>query len=177
MNKELEMTEVKPIAVTQHYVACPWCGKNTESTIDHLLDNEDTQVRWYCHACGEKIAIRFKAGKVFVGKVPGAKLCNSLVLLRHGDIALVVKGLKFQENLAGDSSYYYNEHTCPTNYMRDVKVIINLRTGETDPHGIFKYVKEVPYDPAIEECISDDRLAKILQVTCDDLLKLKNSPD
>lgn len=37
-------------------------------------------------------------------------------------------------------SYYYEEHSCPTNYIRVVEIITD---GDSDPHGLFDYVKTV----------------------------------
>ncbi len=161
MNQNIPMTEVKPVPVTQHYVPCPWCGANS-GTVDHLL-NQNTETRWYCDACGEKIALTFKDGRMFTGKVPGERKSKTLVLLRNGDIGLVVEGMSFEDNPSGGDAYFYNEHTCPTNYLKHVKVIIDLKRGDTDPHGIFQFVAVRPYDARIEECnLSDEELAKII---------------
>ena len=36
-------------------------------------------------------------------------------------------------------SYFYNEHTCPWNYLR-----VSIKDGdETDPHGIFRHQETV----------------------------------
>lgn len=41
----------------------------------------------------------------------------------------------------GDSSFYYESHSCPTNWIGDA-VMISLN-GDTDPHGFLRYVREV----------------------------------
>lgn len=39
-----------------------------------------------------------------------------------------------------DASYYFNEHSCPTNY---VPVEAIATRGGLDPHGVFEYVRSV----------------------------------
>lgn len=162
MNENIPMTEVKPVAVTKHHVPCPWCGGNA-STVDHLLNEKHaTETQWACDACGEKIALKVKDGRLWTGKVRGERTYKTLVLLRHGDIGLVVEGMAFEDH-PGSPESYYDENTCPTNYLKHVKVIIDLKRNDTDPHGIFQFVAVRPYDPRIEECnLSDDELAKII---------------
>ena len=40
--------------------------------------------------------------------------------------------------------YWYEEHHCPTNFIRDVRAVI--ADGSCDPHGLFEYVKTVEVD-------------------------------
>ena len=42
-----------------------------------------------------------------------------------------------------DFTYWYNEHTCPVNYLKCTGVI-DLETGDIDPHGIFKVRSVIP---------------------------------
>ena len=51
--------------------------------------------------------------------------------------------------------YYYNEHTCPTNYMRNVVAVIDLKHQDQDPHGIFEYIATLDYDEKVEDCNYD----------------------
>lgn len=39
-----------------------------------------------------------------------------------------------------DQSYHFDEHSCPTNYV-PVEAII--QRGNSDPHGVFDYVRSV----------------------------------
>jgi hypothetical protein len=44
--------------------------------------------------------------------------------------------------------YFYDEHTCPTNFMGEVEKVIDPADGDEDPHGIFAFVKMEPWtDP------------------------------
>jgi hypothetical protein len=39
----------------------------------------------------------------------------------------------------GHDAYYYNEHTCPTNWTADILAVISK--GDEDPHGFAEYVR------------------------------------
>lgn len=41
----------------------------------------------------------------------------------------------------GSEAYFYDEHTCPTNWMRDVIAVIS--DGDEDPHGFATFVKKI----------------------------------
>ena len=49
-----------------------------------------------------------------------------------------------------DQSYLYDEHTCPTNYIRIEAV---MTPTEDDPHGVFEYVRSVwmPHDYGVDQ--------------------------
>jgi hypothetical protein len=54
----------------------------------------------------------------------------------------VVEGIHHEDE--DDSHrYYYNEGTCPTNYLGVLKVFDD--EGDDDPHGIFEFVKCDPW--------------------------------
>jgi len=160
-----DMAEIQPVYETKRYSVCPWCNSKG-SPVDHLIDGKfDTT--WYCDRCGESYALKFDHGRMWIGKVPGRRSEKTLVLLRHGSIGLIVEGLKHSEDpTCSGNAYFYNEHTCPTNYLKYVKRVIDLKTGDTDPHGIFQYVCTRPYDERIEDLnLSDEELAKLIGVT------------
>lgn len=39
-----------------------------------------------------------------------------------------------------DASYFYNEHTCPTNFIRCEAIV---HDGNIDEHGVFTYVRSL----------------------------------
>jgi hypothetical protein len=43
-----------------------------------------------------------------------------------------------QEDFIEQERYFYNEHTCPTNWLQDIQQI--EFEGDTDPHGVFEFV-------------------------------------
>lgn len=73
-----------------------------------------------------------------------AKLWKTLVLLkfdhaRFGAVYFVIEGLAtVGENPVDHSRYYYEEHTCPINFIHGVPLIAN--GGDLDPHGLFEVV-------------------------------------
>ena len=161
------MVEVKPHEETKRYAICPECGDHT-STVDHLL-NTKTETMWYCDNCGSRYRLKFEDGKMFIGKTDERK-DKTLVLLRHGTMWLVVEGMKFSTHRENNNEYYYNEHTCPTNYLRDVVRIIDSRNMDADPHGIFEYIGTFPWDERIKNNPTQHDIVNIFRT---DLLKEK----
>lgn len=93
---------------------------------------------------------------------------TDLVLLRippqENDVYLVVPWFPMErrgEDEEEQRRYYFEEHTCPTNWVRDVEMI--AVGGDTDPHGIAKYVRSVPSpDDMPEDCNAYD--ARLLEI-------------
>lgn len=50
------------------------------------------------------------------------------------------------EEFQASKRYYFEEHSCPTNWLRDCVAVIE--DGDTDPHGFLTFVRavEVPQD-------------------------------
>lgn len=150
------------ITKTSKYIQCPHCLKATNS-IDHL-DGKEISTRWYCDDCGNQYSFKLsKTGEITELKLTGDRIDKSLVLLKNGDIGLVVEGLVFNGDLSNNNEYFYNEHTCPTNYMKRVKEVFDLKNDDTDPHGIFEYVKTLPWDSNINECNNSELTEKLLR--------------
>lgn len=146
------------IAITKTHVVCPAC-RSPDSTVDHLKGSEQ-QLKWYCQQCGAEYTFTLTAGfKVVDVKLTGNSVRKTLVLLRCGKVGLVVQGMSFSHIKNNNDGYYYDEGTCPTNYMPQVLKVIDLETGDPDPHGIFEYVKTLPWDDRIE---SEDEFPLLL---------------
>lgn len=65
-------------------------------------------------------------------------------------ITLVVQGVRFEaKEDVSHTRYYYEEHTCPTNYFRDVLEI--YLGNERDPHGLAKYLTTFDAISDVEE--------------------------
>jgi ribosomal protein L37AE/L43A len=141
------LEKVNTIIEVKHYVECPHCRKS-KSRIDHLFDETEKEISWgiwYCDECGGGYKGIIKGRDVFLEKV-NERMDKSIVFLRNDNLLLAVKGMYFNGELsAEDERYYYEQHTCPTNYLQNVEMVINLADGDTDPHGIFKYVGAIPY--------------------------------
>lgn len=155
-----EFIETLPYQKIINYAICPFCGETT-SSVDHLLQ-ETTETLWYCDKCGGRYGLKFENGKMFICKTDERK-DKTLVFLQAGYIVLIVEGLNLSGIGTENNAYYYNEHTCPTNYMKDVIKVIDLRNRDTDPHGIFEYKKTVPYDKRIEDCDDIETIESIFK--------------
>jgi hypothetical protein len=40
-----------------------------------------------------------------------------------------------------DKSFWYDENTCPTNWIKDIEVVVSER--DCDPHGLFQFVRSI----------------------------------
>lgn len=97
---------------------------------------------------------------------------KTLVLLRidtiAGNVFFVVEGLLSftadREEAVAGQRYFYNEHTCPTNFIRIPLIAENPRGGKLrlDPHGVLEFVDFIwmttEYVAADEGARSDDYL-------------------
>lgn len=76
-----------------------------------------------------------------------ANMFKTVVLLKitstNGPIYFVVEGcasFEPRDQFLAHQFYYYEEHTCPTNFCGVEKVFFN---GDDDPHGVFEFVDAV----------------------------------
>lgn len=77
-----------------------------------------------------------------------ANLRKTLVLLKittpAKPIYFVIEGLAIWpetiEELCSHEQYFYEEHTCPTNFIR---IPLIAQGGDLDPHGVFEFVDAV----------------------------------
>lgn len=100
---------------------------------------------------------------------------ETLVLLKietaTAPVYFVIEGLGKVENwdhpqiindLQEKAAYFYEEHTCPTNFIRIPMIFHN---GDQDPHGVFDFVEAVWMTPeyleAMENGWEDDYLAAV----------------
>lgn len=133
----------------KRYISCPHCG-GSKHEISHLKTGEDFGP-WYCRE--RDCWYGFKGHVTPTGAVVtilNERVIPTKVTLRTSEpITLVVQGLRF-ENMPGYSEYeiaghdhnvfFYEENTCPINALQRVIRVVD-EDGDTDPHGIFGYVK------------------------------------
>lgn len=136
---------------TKTFVHCPNCG-DAGSSVDHLTSGFSS--KWHCDCCGVRYRIEMSETKeIKVGvddmdemSVPCAVLLelppqakSIYFVLKSRDYGRAVNGERFE-----GADYYYNEHTCPTNWFRKVEIVASH--GDCDPHGLFRYVasQDVP---------------------------------
>lgn len=131
----------------KNVLPCPECGEYAHSW-GHLKAGRSFGP-WYCDHCGAGIrGVATDEGAEI--ELSGTRKLDTLVLLRlyeplkDGEqIHIVVEGMTFVED--GEEpdfehdKYFYNEHTCPWNYLR-----LPLKCGDdADPHGVFQHQETV----------------------------------
>ncbi len=140
------MKKANTIIETKQYVLCPHC-EQSQSQIDHLFNGDGRDVTWgpwYCDECGCAYKGVVKGTDVFVEKSDKRK-DKCLVFLKNNNVLLVVEDMYFDGELDVENKrYFYEEHTCPTNYL-GVEMVVDLNDGHTDPHGIFEFAGVIPY--------------------------------
>ena len=130
---------------TVDYIICPDCGYDRGFSVSHLYGTPMIKFGpWYCEVCGIVIrGVVNKNNSVDIELVNEPRKIKSLVLLKlditEKNIYIIIEGNIYDEN-NDHHEYYYNEHTCPSNYL-GFKI---LEEEDTDPHGIFQFVQEIP---------------------------------
>lgn len=122
---------------------CPHCGEESKD-LSWLIRNGERK-HLYCDECNRGFDIRYVDGYFAIEKLSNVKI-PIYIFLKHGNVVLVVERIitededpDFNEN----TEYYYNEHTCPINYMDDVILVLELDDNDNidaDPHGVFEYL-------------------------------------
>lgn len=130
-----------PMIVTRirAYAVCPSCGADA-GAVDHLIGTE-TKTAWYCDSCGRRYRLEFKQdGSVDIEAIAGRKISTvDLLVLKPQDkpVYFLVEGMRFEEFPDNDKQFYYESHSCPTNWLEPVMV---YHDGDADPHGLIEFV-------------------------------------
>lgn len=122
--------------------------KSELSDINNRI-NAITPAKFYCFECcanNEYIII----DDVVHGSLVGQTEEKGLALLQYVDdpsLMILVETYFQYENgkltaESYDSSFYFEESTCPTNYLKCAAISHN---GDTDPHGVFQFVRQLTY--------------------------------
>ena len=120
-----EFTKIEPHILTKRLVICSHCGAEM-SSVDHMIDEPHIfTTEWYCPKCERGTEMKVGQGKLLTRK--GKQYQPTvLALLFHGDLALVVNAGAVDGKTDG-LSYFFDEHTCPTNYLSRIRMIIDLK--------------------------------------------------
>lgn len=141
------MITQKTFTKPDRYILCPACNKD-ENVVSHLPIG--TKTAWYCDKCGAHFRLHvLPDNEVECEVIPDDSYVRRLVTLRSsGPVTIKLDTFSMLRNPHSDvpdsdevyyAKYYYDEHTCPTNFTdRIVKVIDE--TGDEDPHGVFQFV-------------------------------------
>lgn len=73
------------------------------------------------------------------------------------NVHIVVKGICVSnekgEVISDGQEYFFEDHTCPWNFLRfSIKV-----NGDSDPHGIFRWVSSVPLPDNFDDMESSEQ--------------------
>lgn len=140
-----------PFAIDAKYITCPAC-QSKHFRVDHLPSGIRT--RWTCDRdeCGAEFRVEVLSDGNIETTVTGSRWAPCLVTLRcEQPITIVVSHRQHDwakdrkenpDDADSNTRYYYEEHTCPTNFLGVEEVITD--DGDHDPHGIFKFVKMEP---------------------------------
>jgi hypothetical protein len=132
---------------TKRLFTCP-NGCAHEFVVEHILREENREPRtagpWYCDDCGQGWRITYSRDGIDVTAAqPDGKKHPQWVILelppQSEPVRFKVRGQRFSSTIDEDRvRYFYEEHTCPTNWLRDVdEVSIG---GSDDPHGLWRLV-------------------------------------
>ena len=127
------------------YIPCPSCTEG-HWRADQLRIG--TETKWSCETC-HKYARVTRLSEFEWETIPnGQKETPVVVTLQsvtEPKITLKLNAWKYahsqndtQEEYESHQRYFYNEHTCPTNWTSQIVEIIFQ--GDHDPHGVFEFV-------------------------------------
>lgn len=127
------------------YVPCPGCTEESHRA-DQLTLGQSTT--WSCDSCHKQFHIMRLNERDFQVELTGVKETPVVVTLRSTTKPAITVRLNTQryahsqkdtwEDYVEHQRYFYDEHTCPTNWMRHVEEI--SVGNDFDPHGIFEFV-------------------------------------
>lgn len=133
----------------KHFAECPHCGEG-EFAVDHLWEPGSIgreRGPWYCDECGRGALLKAIAPGIVDVSKSDASMPRTLNLLsippRDHPVYLVVHGVRSSDDPGNDggTAYFYNEHTCPTNWTDQIEAVIE--DGDPDPHGVAQFIRSV----------------------------------
>lgn len=162
-----EIEQVKSFTKTKTYIVCPHCGA-AENTIQHLLDDKNVKFpytqSWYCHndECMRHFSFTIGADRQVssvekTDKPPYEVVYDLLVLPPQKEpVYLILKTKNYNPGHPDfrERHYWYEEHTCPTNWTRDIESIIS--EGDSDPHGLFQFLLRQTKEEVIAAGAADE---------------------
>lgn len=156
---------------TKRYFTCP-AGCDYKFFVEHLFhgplvvkpgDAPRMAGPWFCHVCGLGWRLSWDADGVRDVQASSETSCEEWYLLelppRTAPVLFKVRDRVVSSGGEwSDGTYYYDEHTCPINWLRKVEEV--YADGREDPHGLWKlvgqFVTEAEADRAIGARIGRD---------------------
>jgi hypothetical protein len=137
--------------IHKEYVQCITAGCKGDWRVDHLKKNPPQTAWWMCDECGYEFKITPRLLAAYDIEATGKSQTPTTVTLVYDGTAPIIfrlNAFKYPHEQDGtwveyraNQKHFYEEHTCPTNWFRDV-VQIEIE-GDKDPHGAFKLVSTV----------------------------------
>ena len=166
-----------PVVPVRHF-ACLACGEHLFH-VEHLFRSAEQYDKgdgysagpWYCDECGTANELRMYAdGRVTARSLDKKCLRTSVVLKlppQKEPVYFLMEGMRFTEEWPNPGEtqeehnhsrdrYFYEEHSCPTNWLKDVQEV--MIGSDCDPHGLWHYMGTIEASP------SDDSNNKQLSV-------------
>lgn len=132
-------------AKVQLHIPCPSC-LDGKWRADQLAIGQSTV--WSCQECHNEASIKRINENDFETTSRGRKdtpVTVTLQSITEPRITLKLNTWKYAhsqndslEDYESHQRYFYDEHTCPTNWTRDIVEIIFQ--SDHDPHGVFEFV-------------------------------------
>lgn len=134
---------------TKRFVRCPFCNVS-EHQVEHLFGEYvgRTAGPWYCDDCGGAFMLHVSADGCLDVEKTGRRLRHVRVLLellpQQETVQIEVDALEFDDGhgFAPDEeqerkhAFFYEEHTCPINWMRAAEEV--RLGGDEDPHNLVR---------------------------------------
>ena len=144
--------------VTRTYIHCPSCGEQTGSSVDHLPMGIKFGP-WYCDKCNKSYVGEVEPSGITIELHTEVKISTVSLLKRDGEVPVyfLVEGFSFKDDIHeinDSSSYFYEEHSCPINWLRDVFMVIE--GSDTDPHGFLEHVRTITMEE-YDKLVPDER--------------------
>lgn len=157
---------------TRRYFQCTTCGDQADRKfyIEHLMlmaatsGSNTTFGMWHCTRCGMGYAGHVTPeGELFVDAIrKGTNFKDCFVLLRYAGstpdepLHVILKTSHASDDLVMESAepgsssigYYYDDHTCPTNWTPEIHTIVAGQ--DSDPHGVFEFVAAMDFEGVLK---------------------------
>ena len=129
---------------TKRYIKCPKCQQG-EFEVEHLFAIERNDFGpWYCDECGISFDGTITAdGEIDFTFSDSIRIPAKILLQvepQKESIFFMLDGSIYRDHHETEEDinqflrYFYEEHTCPTNWLKDV---CEVKIGDdTDPHGL-----------------------------------------
>jgi hypothetical protein len=159
----MEKAEVK--YKTVNYISCPFCN-NFDFEISKISEFKDASMfPIVCPECKNGFKSKFINDELHIKKLNETKINGCIDFLKYGNILLLLKGVYINYDLdLNRRKKFFDKECCPAAYLSKTIEIVDMSTGEPDPHGIFEFIESIPivedysYENIIKEMVEKHSL-------------------